>query len=194
MARPQIRISSLLVAGIGLAYPFAVYFGLTYLSPLVIGGLLVGFLLLRLILKWEREAPRLDLAVLLLTLVVVVVTMFFDQALAIKIYPVAISLGLACVFGYSVLSPPTVIERFARMVEPDLNGRGVIYTRNVTLVWIAFFLVNACLSAASAVIGDLETWVLYNGFISYVLIGSLFAGEFIVRQFVKKHHRESLPE
>jgi uncharacterized membrane protein len=56
--------------------------------------------------------------------------------------------------------------------------------RKVTMVWLYFFVVNAGISAGTAIWGSLEAWTLYNGLISYLLIGSIFTGEFAVRYFV----------
>jgi uncharacterized membrane protein len=75
----------------------------------------------------------------------------------------------------------------ARLQEPDLPESGVLYTRKVTLVWCAFFIMNAA-TALYTCFESIEIWTLYNGLISYLLAGSLFAGEWIVRQFVRKEH------
>ena len=123
-----------------------------------------------------------------MTFICVAGLLLIDQMLAIKVYPVAISLSLAALFIYSFFFPPTVIERFARMSEPTLNESGVRYTRKVTIIWIVFFICNAAASLMTALWGNLEIWAFYNGFLSYVFVGGLMAGEFVVRQFVKKHH------
>ena len=68
----------------------------------------------------------------------------------------AISLAVATIFAASLRFPPTVIERIARLTEPDLPPEGVIYTRKVTVVWVAFLLVNAAISLWTALCGSLE--------------------------------------
>lgn len=75
-----------------------------------------------------------------------------------------------------------MIERFARLRHPDLPEAGVHYTRQVTQVWCGFFFVNALVAAWTAVAVSREAWALYNGLIAYVLMGTLFAGEWLVRQ------------
>jgi len=109
-----------------------------------------------------------------------------DSLLAIKAYPVAINCGLAMAFGVSLIRPPTVIERIARLSEPELDEHGIRYTRNVTKVWVVFFVVNGSISAWSALAASIEVWTLYNGFIAYLLIGGLFSVEFAVRQIVRR--------
>ncbi len=180
---------AILATVVGVAYPFAVYFGLQVSTPLVICFCLLAFLAIRILLKWREKKETIELFALGLTFICVIGLLGFDQLLAVKAYPVALSLSLCAVFTYSLIHPPTMIERFARLVEPDLNDKGVRYTRNVTIIWIAFFVCNACASLATALWGTLEVWTFYNGFLSYICVGALMGGEFIVRQFVKKHHR-----
>jgi len=104
----------------------------------------------------------------------------------VKAYPVAVSLAAAAVFALSLHFPPPVIERIARLTEPDLPPKGVAYTRRVTEVWVGFLLLNASISAATAVWGSLDQWTLWNGLLSYLAMGALFAGEFVVRQRVRR--------
>ena len=58
--------------------------------------------------------------------------------------------------------------------------------RKVTQVWCVFLLVNAALSAATALWGDLAVWTLYNGLISYGVMGTLFAVEYAIRRRVQR--------
>jgi uncharacterized membrane protein len=178
----------ILASIIGFTYPFAVYFGLQRFSPFSIALCLLSFIGFRIVIKWHETKQKIELVALCVTLIVVGLLTFFDQVLALKSYPVAISLSLAAVFAYSVVNPPSIIERFARLLEPNLNAKGVRYTRNVTIVWIVFLICNAGVSLLTAFYGSLEFWTFYNGFLSYMCVGALMAGEFIVRQFVKKHH------
>ncbi|HLN22604.1 MAG TPA: hypothetical protein VK558_01320, partial [Patescibacteria group bacterium] len=106
--------------------------------------------------------------------------------LAVKAYPVAVSLAVAGVFGLSLVYPPTVVERLARLSEPDLPPQGVAYTRKVTLVWVLFLLANAGVSTATALWGSLAQWTLWNGLLSYVAMGTLFAAEFMIRRRVRR--------
>ena len=56
------------------------------------------------------------------------------------------------------------------------------YTRRVTLAWCAFFVVNGAIAAWTAVYSSREAWVLYNGVIAYLAMGTLFAGERLLRR------------
>lgn len=100
----------------------------------------------------------------------------------LKLYPVFMSVGALIIFATTLIKPPSMIERFARLVEPDLPASGVIWTKNVTIVWCGFFILNACIALYTVLFSSTQMWVLYNGFISYLLMGLLFAGEFVLRK------------
>lgn len=176
----------LLLVLISIAYPFIVYFGLMKFSPLVVGLALVAFLILRLLLNKSRQTRKSEAWIYLLVLGAVVALLAINEMLAIKAYPVLISLSFAAVFAYSLIYPPPIIERFARMMEGELDAQAMNYTRHVTEAWVIFFLVNASISLWTALYADLALWTLYNGFISYLLIGLMFGGEYILRLFVKR--------
>lgn len=178
----------LVMVAIGVAYPFLVYFGLRQFGSIVVGALLIGLLIARLFLVRAAGKPRHEYVILLASLVLVAAILPVDGTLALMIYPLTISFGLAAAFAISLLRPPNVIETFARLMTPDLSAAAIAYTRKVTLVWVVFLVANGLVSAATALSGDMEIWVLYNGFISYLLVGALLAGEFVVRQFVKQSH------
>ena len=173
----------------GIAYPILVYVGLRVTSPAVLVIGLLSLLGLRLLLDrrggaQQRFAPAFWAAAAGALLLVAL-----SPLAGLESYPILLSLAFAGLFAYSLRHPPSAIERIARVREPDLPSSAVPYLRNVTLVWLGFFLVNAAISAVTAMSGDLELWTLYNGLISYILVGALFTAELIVRQFVRRRHR-----
>lgn len=182
---------SVLIAGILMMYPFAVYYGLQYFPPRFLALILLALLFLRLVLLKNNLAkmPWVVPATLLGSLALVF-SLFTQSNIGFKLYPLLVNCSLFLVFSYSLFKPPSVIETFARLKEKNLNKQGIKYTEKVTLIWCVFFVVNGCISLYTALYSELEFWMLYNGFISYVLMGCLFAGEFLVRLKVKKHHKD----
>lgn len=179
-----------LVVGICLfLYPFAVYLGLNYISPFWLGFSLFVLLSLRLFMLRSvmNKMPWLLPATVLGGLAVVA-TLATESLIGVKLYPLMVNCAMLTVFGYSYLKPPTVIETFARLRHPNLPEQGVNYTRKVTLVWCAFFILNASISLYTAVYTSVEMWTIYNGLVSYILMGILFTVEFIVRFFVQKSY------
>ena len=92
---------------------------------------------------------------------------------------------LLAVFAISLRYPPSAIERLARLQEPDLPESGVRYTRRVTQVWCGFFIVNGSIALATVLWASDAAWALYNGLIAYLLMGLLFAAEWLVRRRVR---------
>ncbi len=173
----------------GLAYPLIVYFSISVMPPALLVCFGLGLVGLRWagirrlaqgrIWTWAFAAAASGLIALLV----------LSPRLAVMAYPVAVSLCVAGVFAVSLRFPPTAVERLARIVEPDLPPEGVAYTRKVTLVWIAFLLANATVSAASALWGSVAAWTLWNGLLSYLAMGLLFLGEILVRRAVRRRIR-----
>jgi uncharacterized membrane protein len=169
-----------------LAYPILVFFSLRHVPPILIGIAIAGLALLRITIGRRADGARsLDLAIGLAA-AGVIAFMLVDPLVAIRLYPLFVSLGLAIIFGYSLAYPPSPIERIARLTEPDLPPEGVAYIRKVTWAWLGFFLVNATIAAWTIRYGTIEQWTLYNGFISYLLIGTLFTVEYLIRRRVRR--------
>ena len=55
------------------------------------------------------------------------------------------------------------------------------YTKNATLAWGIFMLFNAIASFLTIFAPD-WIWAVYNGFISYILIGIMFLAELLYRR------------
>lgn len=105
----------------------------------------------------------------------------------LRAYPVLVNIGMLIAFGVTLTNGgPSMIERFARLRQPDLGERAVRYTRQVTRVWCGFFVLNGAAAAGLAVFGSRDEWALYNGAIAYVLIAALIVGEIAWRHLVAR--------
>ena len=113
--------------------------------------------------------------------------MITNRAELLLLYPVAVSFSLLFVFGRSLIHPPSMVERIARLSEPDLPPQGVRYTRQVTWVWCGFFALNGAIALAT-VFASREYWALYNGLVSYILMGLLFVIEWLIRGWIRRRH------
>lgn len=110
--------------------------------------------------------------------------------------PVLINLALAAVFGASLRAPrEPLIATFARQEHPDLPADLALYTRRLTLLWTVLFAAMAAIALALAFGGSLETWSVFTNVVSYVLVATLFAGEYTYRRWRYRQYRHaSLPE
>lgn len=174
-----------------IVYPLAVYFGIKFFEPRTVAVLFAIALLLRRrhdAGRFLAGLSRVDLGVFLALLGLAGVTAAINSEHLLRLYPVAMSLGMLLLFGLSLKNSPSMVERFARLREPDLSPDGVIYTRRVTQVWCVFFVINGSIAGWTAIYATRDEWALYNGFIAYLLMGMLFAGEWLVRRRVRAPH------
>ncbi len=172
---------------LSIAYPFLIYWGLKHFSA----ASLLPIMLLLLGLRWivgVKSFERILLTAILAALVFI--TLLWGHRLGLKFYPVMVNLAFFSLFAGSLIYPPSIVEQMARIRDPDLPPRGVAYTLKVTRAWTGFFVVNGSLAAYTAVWGSDELWVMYNGFIAYLLIGIMAGGEWLVRRRVIGKLRE----
>ncbi len=101
-------------------------------------------------------------------------------------YPVVVNVLLLTVFFRSLYADSTVVEYLARLSNPNLPPEGVVYTRRVTKAWCLFFTGNGLIALATICSGSLELWTLWNGLLSYMCIGLMAAGEYLIRRQVLK--------
>ena len=168
------------------AYPLAVYFGLQYLPPGYIALLLCVLLLTRMIVT--KQQVRAMVLPLVVGIALTGASFIAKRNDWLLYYPLVINLSLLSLFSYSLMRGPSMIERLARVQEPNLPDSAIDYLRTVTKLWCGLFVVNAAMAAYTAIATTIETWTLYNGLIAYVLIGMLLSGEWIYRKFWLKKH------
>lgn len=125
----------------------------------------------------------------------------------LKLYSVVISATFLVVFGSTLFFGPNIIFRFATLADKKIIGSNYenqvkAYCKKVTIVWCCFFILNgtaaACTTFADKIFGlspekAREVWAVYNGGISYVLMGILFVVEFIIRKLVDRKMIKAYP-
>lgn len=178
-----------LISIISIGYPLIVYFGLQFFSPAIVAGVLLLLIATRLLISRNNTAPWVKSSLLGVSILLCLAALF-NSTFLIRFYPVVVSLSFLAVFAFSLYRPPCVIETLARLTDPDLPAQGVRYTVKVTKAWCLFFLTNALIAAYTAVYMSLEHWTLYNGLISYGLIGLMFAVEWLIRVRVKASYQQ----
>ncbi len=175
-------------------YPFIIYFGLNQFEFWQIAAVLAGLALIRIF--WLHKQRRTShpqktfdfnsgtIMSACLLLVFAALTVFTDHALWLKLYPVVVSLTLFITFAASLKTQKCVIQRLAEIREKNITAEKQRYMVNLTKVWCGFFVLNMMLSLLTLYYASLATWTLYNGLISYLLMGSLFVGELAYRHWV----------
>ncbi len=169
----------------GSAYPVLVYLGRDAVPPLAFVAL--ALMLIGMRAAFARSPAWRDWRLPLLGAgAVVAAAAVVAPVFAARTYPVAMSLAAAAAFGLSLTRPASLVERLAVMSEPDLPPAARAYCRRVTWIWATWLTVNALVAAGLAAFADDAAWTLWTGFISYLLSGTLFAGEWLVRRMVRR--------
>lgn len=119
----------------------------------------------------------------------VILIFHFTQIKLVKFYPVLANFTVFLVFFISLFTKETVIQKIARKFEGELDEFTKNYTRNLTYVWCVFTFLNFVISTVTVFLPE-QVWVLYNGCISYIAIGSLFVVEYMVRIVLRKKYRK----
>jgi uncharacterized membrane protein len=137
----------------------------TWLSALLLalaGGLVI--------LYW----PRLRLAVSLL---------YYLQHLGIH-------MALAAWFGMSLSGGgDALVTRMARLIHGHALSPGMVrYTRQVTMAWTGFFVINALVSSALFLWAPVAVWSVHANLMTGPLVAVMFAAEFLVRRRVLPAH------
>ncbi|MGN6735809.1 MAG: hypothetical protein ACTHMB_28145, partial [Candidatus Binatia bacterium] len=125
------HILNLFMVVMTIAYPLVIWLGQGRFEPRVLAILLLLLVAMRL--------HRLKLSAAWCwcvggTLLLVVCALWQNAILPLKFYPVLVNGTLLGLFGYSLLFPPSIIERWARMRNAELPARAISYTRRVTQV------------------------------------------------------------
>jgi uncharacterized membrane protein len=191
MRSELVAFSKIALTAIVIAYPIIVYFGLDHFESRTLAIFLIGLAVARLILMkrvegWTEKMPQAKFMIAAL-LIVCGVVIFSNSPDFLRYYPVIVSIIMFIVFFGSLFNPPTIIEQIARLQTPNLSGYWVGYTRKVTIVWCGFFVLNGTLALYTCLSTNIKIWALYNGLVSYLLMGVLFVGEFIIRRYLQRN-------
>lgn len=169
-----------------ISYPLGIYFGLLYFDPRTLVLVVVAIMGIR--VCTVANSPLNHWLWLPLLGLLGIWIWLSNNDIGLKLYPVLVNLSLFFLFTLSLVHPPTLIEKFARMRRPNLPQAIVTYTRYVTIIWSGFFLLNASIALATTLWASTKVWAIYNGLISYCLIALLFSVEYIVRIRVRKKY------
>lgn len=124
----------------------------------------------------------------IITMFAVIVLFKLTDFPLLKYYPAVVNFGFFAVFFSSVFQKYTVIQKIAMASEGDNIKPWVLdYTRKLTYIWSAFMFINFIIAAAT-IFMPYKIWAVYNGFISYMLVGGFFVIEYIIRLNFKRKY------
>ena len=118
----------------------------------------------------------------------IVILLFYIKRLVIlKFYPPICNFSIFMIFFISLFTKETIIQKFAKLAGDKLSEAAINYTRKITYVWCIFTFINFIFSVITIFLPD-KIWILYNGCISYLLVGLLFTIEYIIRINLQKRN------
>jgi uncharacterized membrane protein len=167
-----------------IASPFVLYWTLTHQSVGVAAITLVAWIVIRtipILMAAKPEQRRAALQFPAIALGFALLGWASDNGTWLLILPAATQATFGLAFLRSLKSTP-LIEHFARMVKSDLSGPERAHCRRWTAVWGYYLLVLAAFGLVLAKYASLAVWTIYVGVLTYVLVGVLFAIEYVVRK------------
>ncbi len=172
------------IISILLVYPFLVYFAVSRGFIRMAGVIVVTAAILHLLAS-SRANHRSVLTVAFQTtgiILLAAMSAIFETPIFILQLPVFISVFLLVTFMWSLGHPPCMIERYALLFKREFSDEERLHLKKTTYVWVIFFVLNALITELIIMMGKLDWWALYAGFISYLIMGGLFATEYIIRR------------
>ncbi len=175
------NIIATILPAVGVLYPVLVYFGVRVISLRTI-ALLLGIALVFVLVSQHKQEQKHYLRLpTLLGIGLCISGAFVNHPKFMLYLPVLFSISFFIAFASTLLYPPSMIEIFARMVVTEQSDEEIVYCRHVTIVWVVFFIFNGAMALFTACCASLGLWGLYNGLISYVVMGLLFIAELCFR-------------
>lgn len=175
-------------------YPILIFIFLTYFdaSPRVLSLLLLGIGMVYFISHTNKVKEK-GLNSIKFTATVVIIlslsllTFITENSGYVKFYPVAMNIFLLLSFSVTLKTQPSMAFRFATLADKSIIGgpdeeKVKHYCTIVTKIWVIFFIINGSIALTTALFTSYKIWTLYNGLISYILIGIIAGTEFIVRK------------
>lgn len=174
LKKSLIKIIKILGIGFTILYPFIVFLALKkhvvvrFLGLLLLAAAGISFV--------RHKNIWIFICVLLFGAGLIV----FNDDIFLKLYPVLMNTSVCLMFALSLRDTP-LVEKIAKKMGYSLDTQQKEYTRHVTCAWAIFMFLLTIVSFITVFLSN-ETWVLFNGLISYILIAIMMGVEFLVRK------------
>ncbi|MGA9852072.1 MAG: hypothetical protein WBR15_04000 [Gammaproteobacteria bacterium] len=173
-----------------LAYPFTMYFAADRVAPKILLAGVLTLLALRVLFRaWRKSRHPWRWLGFAAVLLLAAVATLFSHGLSlehVRLYPVAVDSVFFLVFFISLFTSRPLVERIARASGAELGPDAILYTRRVTWAWSGVLLVNTLIALYTTLYASMAVWTLYNGLLSYFLIGAVFLVEYLIRRRVRR--------
>ncbi len=167
-----------------LASPWVLYWTLSQQRIGVAAITLIGWVIVRtipILLSARREQRVAALQLPAIALVFAFFGWVSNNGTWLLVLPSATQATFGLAFLRSLGGTP-LIEHFARMMKPELSVAQLAHCRSWTTIWGVYLLALAAAGLVLARWATLSVWTIYVGIVNYVLVGALFAVEYLIRK------------
>ena len=179
---------------LGVSSPLLLHFAILSDRPALAACLSA---LLGVAMLWQRLTPRLRIPLLGLALLACIWATLNETAALNFVYiaPVAIYMAVGAVFGRTLLpGREPLVCRIARLDRGEILPDDLAsHARGVTWAWTLLLLALTIVSIGLSLFATPEVWSWFNNVWAFVLMASLFAGEYIFRLIRFRHYRHNNP-
>lgn len=175
--------------GLMLLYPLSVHISVLMGQPLLqVIAITVMFTIL--MFNPLKAGSKAVWAFFLLILAMAVFAAQQDLSIYALYLPPIIIPALLFWFFLSSLLPGRValVTAIGEQVRGPLSEGMRRYTHYVTVLWVIVFGLMATCSAMLAWLASNEVWSLFTNFLNYLMVGAIFAGEYVVRRMLFRDH------
>jgi uncharacterized membrane protein len=146
-----------------------------------------------------KHTAALFISPLILCVIGVISLCLDDSPVLIKMYPALADLAYMTIMVTSFFFPPPLayyfIDIFDKTIKTKIPKKTFdSYCLKASVVWCVFFAIDAIIAVLTTYRGSELIWGIYNGGITYCIMGLIFVGEFIVLKIVVKKFRTEKPE
>lgn len=129
-----------------------------------------------------------------------IICLLTESKIILKIYPALADLAYLTFFGVSLFIPPPVAFYFVDIFDKKVKTiipteRFNQFCKNATISYCIYFFIDGVISAYIVFLPSDTVWGIYNGFVTYALMGLVFIVEFIIlKALLKKYKQINAPE
>lgn len=173
LKRLSIRLIKILGILCAIVYPIAIFVALQHDFSARFLGLFLVFVMIVALTRHK------SIWMCIGGLVLAALAFVSNHAIFLKLYPVFMNAAICVMFAVSLNNVP-LVQKFAQKMGYNITDESKQYARKVTIAWTIFMAINTIISIVTVFMPD-WVWTLYNGLVSYCLIGLMMAVEYFVR-------------
>jgi len=141
-----------------------------------------------------KHTAALFISPLILCVIGVLSLCLDDSPVFIKMYPALAALAYLTIMVTSFFFPPPLAYYFIDIFDKSIKTKIPKklfddFCFKASVVWCVFFFIDGIIAVITVYLGSDLVWGIYNGGITYCIMGLIFVGEFIVLKTIEKKYR-----